>query len=103
MTLRTSLGNPRYPHMKLQIQPWSNTAGFISSVNTHDQILVLDPQAPDAHAFRELQAENQRLKEAVEQAWDQAGFPRFFRYLREYIEERSGTPTAPVTAEPDSR
>src|SRR3712207_2961060 len=30
------LGNARYPHMKLQVQPWPNDAGFLLSVNTHD-------------------------------------------------------------------
>ncbi len=83
------LGNFRYPHMKLQIQPWPNAAGFMLSVNTHDQVAVLDLGAADAQAFRELQAENQRLKEAIEQAWDDAGLPTFLRYLREYIESRS--------------
>ena len=42
-----------------------------------------------AQAFRELQAENQRLKEAIEQAWDNAGLPTFLRYLREYIQGQS--------------
>ncbi len=82
------LGNARYPHMKLQIQPWPNAAGFLLSVNTHDQVLSLDPTADDAPAFRALQAENQRLKEAIEQAWDQDGLPTFLRYLREYIAHR---------------
>jgi hypothetical protein len=82
------LGNARYPHMKLQIQPWPNAAGFLLSVNTHDQVLALDPNAPDAPAFRALQAENQRVKEAIEQAWDQAGLPTFLRYLRDYIDSR---------------
>lgn len=80
------LGNTRYPHMKLQIQPWPNAAGFMLSVNTHDQVLALDPNAADADAFRALQAENQKLKEAIEHAWDQAGLPTFLRYLRDYIE-----------------
>lgn len=84
------LGNYRYPHMKLQIQPWPNAAGFLLSVNTHDQVLALDPDSPDLEAFRQLQAENQRLKEAIEQAWDHAGLPIFLRYLREYIENRAG-------------
>jgi hypothetical protein len=75
--------------MKLQIQPWSNGAGFMLSVNTHDQVAGLDVGAADAQAFRELQAENQRLKEAIEEAWDDAGLPTFLRYLREYIESRS--------------
>jgi hypothetical protein len=92
------LGNARYPHMKLQIQPWPNSAGFLLSVNTHDQVLTLDPSSPDMGAFRELQAENQRLKEVIEQAWDDAGLPNFLRYLREYIEQRTcnaGGPSAP--------
>ena len=38
------LGNAHYPHMKLQIQPWPNAAGFLLSVNTHDQVLALDPE-----------------------------------------------------------
>jgi hypothetical protein len=83
------LGNTRYPHMKLQIQPWPGAAGFLLSVNTHDQVLSLDPSAPDAPAFRALQAENQRLKEAIEQAWDQEGLPTFLRYLRDYIESQT--------------
>jgi len=83
------LGNHRYPHMKLQIQPWPNNAGFMLSVNSHDQVSGIDPGAADAQAFRELQAENQRLKEAIEEAWDDAGLPTFLRYLRDYIKSRS--------------
>lgn len=87
------LGNAHYPHMKLQIQSWPTSAGYMLSVNTHDQILNLDPNAPDASAFRELQAENQRIKEAIEQAWDRDGFPTFLRYLREYLDNQA--PNAP--------
>ena len=83
------LGNVRYPHMKLQIQPWPNAAGFLLSVNTHDQVLALDPDAADSSAFRTLQAENQRLKETIENAWDTAGLPTFLRYLRDYLVERN--------------
>jgi hypothetical protein len=83
------LGNVRYPHMKLQIQPWPNPAGFMLSVNTHDQVAGLDLGAADAAAFRSLQAENQQLKEAIEQAWDDASLPTFLRYLRDYIQSRS--------------
>ena len=36
-----------------------------------------------------LQAENQRLKEAIEEAWDDAGLPTFLRYLRDYIKSRA--------------
>lgn len=79
------LGNARYPHMKLQIQPWDGGQGCLLSVNTHDQVLSLDPKSPDAAGFRALQAENQRIKEAIEAAWDEAGLPTFNRYLRDYI------------------
>jgi hypothetical protein len=79
------LGNARYPHMKLQIQTWPNAAGFLLSVNTHDQVLSLDPNSGDTEAFRALQAENQRLKESIELAWDSAGLPTFLRYLKDYI------------------
>jgi hypothetical protein len=82
------LGNHRYPHMKLQIQPWPNNAGFMLSVNSHDQVCGATTTAIDAQAFRELQAENQRLKEAIEEAWDAAGLPTFLRYLRDYIQAR---------------
>ncbi|MDX2037033.1 MAG: hypothetical protein SFX72_10305 [Isosphaeraceae bacterium] len=84
------LGNARYPHMKLQIQPWAGPSGFLLSVNTHDQVLALDPNSPDAAAFRTLQAENQKYKQAIEQAWDEAGLPIFLRYLREYIRSNTG-------------
>jgi hypothetical protein len=83
------LGNAHYPHMKLQVQPWPNSSGFMLSVNTHDQVVALDPGASDYPAFRELQAENQRLKETIEQLWDDAGLPTFLRYLREYIEQQT--------------
>jgi hypothetical protein len=83
------LGNARYPHMKLQIQPWPNSAGFLLSVNTHDQVLAIDPAGAGMVQFRALQEENQRLKEVIEQAWDDAGLPTFLRYLRSYIEQKS--------------
>jgi hypothetical protein len=89
------LGNHRYPHMKLQIQPWPNEAGFMLSVNTHDQVAGVNLSDGDAQAFRDLQAENQRLKEAIEQAWDEAGLPTFLRYLRDYIESRRGAIPGP--------
>jgi hypothetical protein len=87
------LGNHRYPHMKLQIQSWPNEAGFMLSVNTHDQVAGLDRNMADSQAFRELQEENQRLKEAIERAWDDAGLPTFLRYLRDYISRRAGDPS----------
>lgn len=94
------LGNAHYPHMKVQIQPWPNAAGFLLSVNTHDQVLALDPNAADLPAFRAIQAENQRLKEAIEQAWDAAGLPTFLRYLRDYLESRDASAQPPAGSEP---
>ena len=83
------LGNARYPHMKLQIQPWPCPAGFLLSVNTHDQVLAIDPTSIDAESFRALQAENARVKESIETCWDQAGLPTFLRYLRDFIDGQS--------------
>jgi hypothetical protein len=96
------LGNHRYPHMKLQIQPWPNDAGFMLSVNTHDQVTGASLSEGDARAFRDLQDENQRLKETIERAWDEAGLPTFLRYLRDYIESRrAGTPGPAADAPPE--
>jgi hypothetical protein len=88
------LGNHLYPHMKLQIQPWPNEAGFMLSVNTHDQVAGVNLSEVDAQVFRDLQAENQRLKELIEKAWDDAALPTFLRYLRDYIESRRETPAS---------
>ncbi|CAN5908533.1 hypothetical protein BH23PLA1_BH23PLA1_11190 [soil metagenome] len=85
------LGNARYPHMKLQVQPWPTPAGFLLSVNTHDQVLAPPPDSPDAEPFRVLQADNQQIKERIELAWDQAGLPTFLRYLRDYIQKQPAT------------
>ena len=51
--------------MKLQVQPWPNRAGFLLSVNTHDQVHSISPDSPEAAAFRALQADNQRFKETI--------------------------------------
>jgi hypothetical protein len=88
------LGNHSYPHMKLQIEAWPNEAGFLISVNTHDQVTGIDLCAVDVEAFRALQAENKRLKEAIESDWDQAGLPTFLRYLKDYIKDRTGSGSA---------
>ncbi len=79
------LGNERYPHMKLQVQPWPTSLGFLVSVNTHDQVLAPEPGSSEADAFQRLQEHNQRIKSEIELAWDEAGLPTFLRYLRDYI------------------
>jgi hypothetical protein len=88
------LGNHSYPHMKLQIEAWPNEAGFLISVNTHDQATGIDLCAIEAEAFRALQAENKRLKEAIEAEWDLAGLPTFLRYLKDYIKDRATSGSA---------
>ncbi len=90
------LGNRDYPHMKLQVQPWPNSDGYLLSVNTHDQVQSLSSRIRDVEKFRALQGENQRIKEAIEQAWDQAGLPTFLAYLRNYIADHEA-PTPGLT------
>ena len=98
------LGNHRHPHMKLQIEAWPNEAGFLLSVNTHDQVTGIDLCAIDAEAFRGLQAENQRLKESIEAEWDRAGLPTFLRYLKDYIKDRSALgPAGGFQRDPESK
>ncbi len=92
------LGNRHYPHMKLQIQPWPNAAGMMLSVNTHDQIAGMDLGVSDNKAFKELQAQNQHIKEVIEQAWEAVGLPTFLQYLREYIESRGDDAAPPAGA-----
>lgn len=79
------LGNTRYPHMKLQVQTWPTSVGFLFSVNAHDQITNADPNLPGMAGFREIQHANQTLKQAIEHDWDQAGLPTFLRYLKDFI------------------
>ncbi|WP_145268862.1 hypothetical protein [Tautonia plasticadhaerens] len=86
-TYSLRLGNASYPHMKLQVQPWPSPAGFLLSVNTHDQVAAPDPSSPDAEAFRALQAANQQVKTAIESAWERDGLPTFLAYLKDYIEQ----------------
>lgn len=83
------LGNSSYPHMKLQIQTWHSSKGFLLSVNTHDQVLAVDPSSADSLAAKRLQAENQRIKQEIENAWDAAGLPIFLNFLREYLGSNS--------------
>jgi hypothetical protein len=94
------LGNPRYPHMKLQVQPWPTPQGFLLSVNTHDQILSQATGERDQAGARAIQQENQALKEAIEQAWEDAGLPTFLAYLRDYIQSHQDDvpPPAPAPA-----
>ncbi len=92
LILALRLGNLRYPHMKLQVQGWPNDDGYLLSVNTHDQVLTLEPGSFEYDACRELQEYNKVLKEGIEHAWDDAGLATFLRYLRDYLESRGEPP-----------
>jgi hypothetical protein len=85
------LGNAAYPHMKMQLQPWPNSRGFLLSVNTHDHVNTIEEGSAEAIAYHALQAENQKYKEQIEHAWDEAGLPTFLRYLREYVQSQTIT------------
>lgn len=92
ITYSLRLGNAGYPNMKLQLQPWpTGTSGFLLLVNSHDQVMAQVVRPEEQQAFRALQAENQRIKEAIEAAWDARGLPTFTRYLNDYIEANPGT------------
>jgi len=96
------LGNSSYPHMKLQFQTWPSDEGFLLSVNTHDQVAAPPVDSPEYERFRSLQAENQRLKQAIEAAWEAEGLPTFVRYLRDYLRhEEEGRDRDAAGSEPD--
>lgn len=90
------LGNALYPHMKLQVQTWVCPSGYLLSVNTHDQVLALDPNSIDAGGFKAIQMENARLKEAIENAWDTEGFPTFLQYLRKFLDDQASGEVPPI-------
>ena len=81
------LGNHRYPNMKLQIQTWDSDCGYLLSVNTHDQAQSLELEGPGAAEFRQIQSENERIKNLIEAEWDQVGLPTFNRFLSDYIRQ----------------
>ena len=88
------LGNHEYAHMKLQIQCWPNSDGYLLSVNTHDQVQSFASRPADQERFRPIREENQRIKELIEQAWADNGLPTFLAYLRAYIDRHQDTPPA---------
>lgn len=88
------LGNERYPNMKLQIQTWDSDCGYLLSVNTHDQAQSLELEGPGATEFRQIQAENERIKGKIEADWDQAGLPTFNRFLSDYIRKPRPDPSS---------
>jgi len=71
------LGNSRYPHMKLAVQWHEGDRQVTFSVETHDRHIGVPRDGAEAAEFRELQQFNERLKSAIEEAWQKAGLPTF--------------------------
>ena len=78
-------GRRQYPHMKLQVQPWPSPAGFLLSVNTHDQAMPPDRTRPKPRPSGPGRPPT-GVQAGIETAWEEAGLPTFLRYLRDYIE-----------------
>jgi hypothetical protein len=79
------LGSSHFPHLKLRVVSHDRSAECIFSVDTHDTVQV-DAAHPDAERWRQLQADNRRLKEQIEHAWEAAGLLTFHGLLRRGLE-----------------
>ncbi len=75
------LGSAGYPHLKLQVISHDAGVNYLFAVDTHDAF-KLDPEHPDALAWKKLQIANQELKEQIERAWEKEGLPTFNGLLR---------------------
>jgi hypothetical protein len=82
------LGSVDYPHLKMEIRPFPNRAGFMFWVNTHDQYISPDAKMPDAERWREVVRRNRDLKQAVERAWAEAKLPTYAIAMREDLDEK---------------
>jgi hypothetical protein len=82
------LGSTDYPHLKMEIRPFTNQAGFMFWVNTHDQFFAPDAKMPDADRWRELIRRNRDLKQAVERAWAAAKLPTFTSAMQEDLDSK---------------
>jgi hypothetical protein len=82
------LGSVDYPHLKMEVRPFPNQAGFMFWVNTHDQFLSPDAKMPDADRWREVVRRNRDLKQAVERAWAEAKLPTFTTAMQEDLDAK---------------
>jgi hypothetical protein len=82
------LGNRHYPHMKLRIEPSPDGSRYLFRADSHDRHVCPPPASPEYEAFRDLMEKNQRVVDAVEGAWADAGVPTFKTYLREDLARR---------------
>ncbi len=81
------LGSAHFPHLKLQVIDQGPQVGWVFAVDTHDTLrCTLLPE--EANAWAQLQAENRRLKECIERAWEEQGLLTFNALLRRGLEKK---------------
>ncbi len=83
------LGNPRYPFMKLILEPRPDRGGYLFKADTHDRHVCPPPESGEREAFMELMAFNQKLAASIEQAWDERALPTFKSWLRADLARRT--------------
>jgi hypothetical protein len=81
------LGNRRYPHMKLMIEPCPDGNGWLFRADTHDLHICPKPDHPEYPAFMELREHNRRLAERIESDWVAKGLPTFQTYLKDALSQ----------------
>ena len=82
------LGQPNYPHMKLNLEPAPDGSAYLYMADAHDTHLHPGPQAAEQPALAKLRADNARLTAEIERAWVQAGLPTFRGWLRQTLTRR---------------
>jgi hypothetical protein len=75
------LGSARFPHLKMQVIDQGPDTGCVFAVDTHD-VLRCALSGDEGQEWAELQAENRRLKERIETAWEKQGLLTFNALLR---------------------
>ena len=89
------LGNCFYPHMKLVVESTPDGLGYMFRADTHDKHIRPAPDSKEYAMFTELMANNQKLSEQIEAAWEAAGLPTFKQYLREDLARRANASRMP--------
>jgi hypothetical protein len=90
------LGSAGFPHLKLQVKKVNHEGPnvWVFAVDTHDHFAPgaagLPPDHPDVQAWARLQSANQRLKEKIERAWEQARLLTFNELLRRGLGKPAG-------------
>lgn len=80
------VGNAWYLHMKLLIQPYKESPGFVFGVDTHDMFRV-PADSPDSEQLNIIRARNRELARQIEAAWEAVGLPTHKALLRRYLRE----------------